>query len=117
MDIIMAYVLLGLNFFMQGFLLLVIYNVVVKGNISWQNSIIASEGGGLDLLGSPEPSKCNMGGSLCFTTPNNTVSCAPPSVQLTGRWEELDTDGDGIWTRKEVEAAQKDLQCKYIVNP
>jgi len=117
-DIIMAYILLGFNFFMQGFLLLVIYNVVVTGNIEWQNSIARSEGGGLDLLNlNPKTGKCNPGGSLCFTTPNKTFSCAPPSVQLTGRWEELDTNGDGIWTREEVEAAREELKCKYIVDP
>jgi len=119
-DIIMAWMLLILNFFMQGFLLWVVYNVVVMGNISWQGSIVKAEGGGLDLL-APAPEKCNMGGSLCFMENNyknkSYVSCAPPSVQLTGRWEELDTNGDGIWTREEVEKAQKDLQCKYIVNP
>ena len=48
---------------------------------------------------------------------NNTFSCAPPSVQLTGRWNELDTNGDGIWTREEVVKAREALQCKYIVDP
>jgi len=116
-DIIMAYLLLGFNFFMQGFLLWVIYNEVVTGNIEWQASIARKEGGGLDLMNlEPDVGKCNPGGSLCFME-NETYSCAPPSVQLTGRWDELDTDGDGIWTREEVEKAKKDLQCKYIVNP
>lgn len=114
-DIIMAYILLAFNFFMQGFLLWVIYNVVVQGNIEWQSSILRMEGGGLDLLDTTQH-KCNPGGSLCFKQ-NSSVSCAPPSVQLTGRWDELDTNGDGIWTREEVEAAKEDLQCKYIVNP
>jgi hypothetical protein len=117
-DIIMAYILLGFNFFMQGFLLWVVYNVVVTGNAEWQNSIARSEGGGLDLLNLNEgKDKCNPGGSLCFMTKNKTYSCAPPSVQLTGRWEELDTNGDGIWTLEEVTKAKEALQCKYIVNP
>lgn len=115
-DIIMAYVLITFNFFMQGFLLLVIYDVVVEGNISWQSSILTSEGGGLDLLDTKPNMTCNTGGSLCFRQ-GNSYSCAPPSVQLTGRWDELDTNGDGIWTREEVEKAKKDLQCKYVVNP
>jgi len=116
-DIIMAYILLAFNFFMQGFLLFIIYDVVVQGNLAWQSSIVKSEGGGLDLLDmAPKGDSCNAGGSLCFNQ-NNSYSCAPPSVQLTGRWEELDTNGDGIWTREEVEAAKKDLKCKYIVNP
>jgi len=115
-DIMMAYILLIFNFFMQGFLLWVIFNVVVQGNIKWQNSILMSEGGGLDLLDTGAGNSCNPGGSLCFTQ-NNSVSCAPPSVQLTGRWEELDVNGDGIWTREEVEGSKVGLQCKYIVNP
>ncbi|CAK0846431.1 unnamed protein product [Prorocentrum cordatum] len=44
------------------------------------------------------------------------VSCAPPSVQLSGRWVELDTDGDGNWTREEAQAAASELYCKYHVN-
>jgi len=115
-DIVMAYVLMVTNFFFQGFLLWVIYNVVVSGNIEWQNSIVRMEGGGLDMLNYQPQGKCNPGGSMCFKG-NDTYSCAPPSVQLTGRWEELDTDGDGIWTREEVEKAKEALQCKYIVNP
>jgi len=70
----------------------------------------------LDLLNMNPNQTCNPGGSLCFME-GDKFSCAPPSVQLTGRWEELDTDGDGIWTREEVEKAKLDLQCKYIVNP
>jgi hypothetical protein len=116
-DIIMAYILLIFNFCMQGFLLMVIYNVVVQGNIKWQGSIVKTDGGGLDLLNlEPSGKQCNTGGSLCFMQ-NNSYSCAPPSVQLTGRWEELDTNGDGIWTREEVEKAKESLQCKYVVNP
>jgi len=115
-DIIMSWILLATNFFMQIFMLAIIYVIVVQGNMEWQGSIVKAEKGGLNLL-EPAPEKCNMGGSLCFNENKTMVSCAPPSVQLTGRWPELDTNGDGIWTREEVEAAQKELQCKYIVNP
>merc|ERR1719443_1304490 len=111
----MAYFLVILNFFMQGLLLYTIYNEVVVANIEWQNGIMRYEGKDWNLF-APPPEGCNDGGSLCFYE-NNTFSCAPPSVQLTGRWEELDTNGDGIWTRAEVEKAQKALQCKYVVNP
>jgi hypothetical protein len=38
-------------------------------------------------------------------------------VQLSGRWSDLDTDGDGNWTREEAEAAKEQLICKYRVNP
>merc|ERR1719316_1707931 len=111
----MAYILVILNFSMQGILLRTIYNEVVVANLDWQNSIMRYEGKDWDVF-APPPEECNTGGSLCFLD-NNTFTCAPPSVQLTGRWEELDTNGDGIWTLEEVKKAKKDLQCKYIVNP
>merc|ERR1719161_410222 len=111
----MAYLLVILNFLMQGLLLYTIYNEVVVANLDWQNGIMRYEGKDWDVF-APRPDGCNTGGSLCFKE-NNTFTCAPPSVQLTGRWEELDTNGDGIWTREEVEKAQKELQCKYVVNP
>merc|ERR1719443_135579 len=41
----------------------------------------------------------------------------PPSVQLTGRWEELDWNNDGIWTLEEVMEKRAELNCKYVVDP
>merc|ERR1719386_496156 len=114
-DIMMAYFLVSLNFFMQGLLLYTIYNEVVVANLDWQNGIMRYEGKDWNVF-APPPEGCNDGGSLCFLQ-NNTFTCAPPSVQLTGRWDELDTNGDGIWTREEVRAAKESLQCKYVVNP
>jgi hypothetical protein len=38
-------------------------------------------------------------------------------VQLTGRWDELDTNKDGIWSREEVLASKDKLKCSYAVNP
>jgi len=92
---------------LQCILLFAIHQQVVAGDTKWRNTIMGVV---------PEPGQCNKGGSLC-TLVNGTFTCAPPSVQLTGRWEELDTNGDGIWTRQEVEAAREELQCKYVVNP
>jgi len=103
----MACCLVFLTLMLQSILLYAINQQVVGGDAKWRNSIMGT---------SPEPGQCNKGGSLC-TMVNDTFTCAPPSVQLTGRWEELDTNGDGIWTRQEVEAAKEALQCKYVVNP
>lgn len=111
-DSLMAYLLVLLNFFMQGWLLYTVFNEVVMGNIEWQNGIMNNP----NQVFAPKPEGCNDGGSLCFME-NNTFTCAPPSVQLTGRWDELDTNGDGIWTLEEVTEAQEALQCKYVVNP
>mmetsp|Transcript_38988 Transcript_38988/g.74762 ORF Transcript_38988/g.74762 Transcript_38988/m.74762 type:complete len:657 (-) Transcript_38988:49-2019(-) len=103
----MALGLVFMTFLLQAIVLYAIYKEVVAGDTKWRNSIV-----GID----PEPGQCNPGGALC-TMEGGDYTCAPPSVQLTGRWDELDTDGDGIWTRSEVEAAADTLQCKYVVNP
>jgi len=115
-DILIGYVLVGLNFLLQGILLYTIFNTVVMANEEWMNGIYSVGGENWNLLAPKDPSKCNDGGSLCFSE-NGKYSCAPPSVQLTGRWDELDTNADGIWTREEVVAAKEELQCKYVVNP
>lgn len=114
-DIIIGYLLIALNFVLQGILLYTVFNTVVAENVDWQDGIMTVGGQDWNLF-SDVPSGCNDGGSLCFND-NGVYTCAPPTVQLTGRWEELDTNKDGIWTREEVEAAHDTLKCKYAVNP
>jgi len=99
---------------MQSVLVYLVFHAVVLENVSWQNGILKLAGG--NLLSTETTSKCNDGGALCFRD-NGVYSCAPPSIQLTGRWEELDTNQDGKWTLEEVTAAKDELQCKYAVNP
>lgn len=116
-DVVMGYVLVALNFFMQGVLLWLIFQSIVLDNISWQNGIVKlNENGGALPVFSEEANECNDGGSLCFRE-KGEYSCAPPSVQLTGRWSELDTNGDGVWTREEVVAKRAELKCKYVIDP
>merc|ERR1719158_2756744 len=43
-DIIMAYILVALNFFMQTVLVWMVYEAIVSSNISWQNGILKLEG-------------------------------------------------------------------------
>jgi len=118
---VLAYTLVFGSLFLQGVLLYAIFDNVVFKDAKWRRSILNPKGetfmgSSLNPYAEETDDQCNPGGSLCMKS-NGTYACAPPSVQLTGRWEELDTDGDGIWTRKEVEAAQEGLQCKYVVNP
>lgn len=113
-DVIMAYLLVAMNFFMQSVLVYLVFQAVVLENVSWQNGILKLGGG--NLLATEKTTTCNDGGALCFAD-NGSYSCAPPSIQLTGRWEELDTNRDGIWTKEEVTARKEELQCKYAVNP
>lgn len=95
-------------------MLFCVYNKVVAMNIRWQSGIVNTNHD-WNISGT-KSSGCNDGKSLC-TSSNGTFSCAPPSIQLLGRWDELDTDKDGIWTRDEVIAEREDLSCKYVVDP
>lgn len=119
-DVIMAYVPCGMTVFMQVVLIYLVFQEVVLSNVKWQNGIMKVNTGGIGLIqqggiGDSE-SKCNDASSLCFDDAGN-FSCAPPSIQLSGRWEDLDTNKDGIWTREEVIASKDYLKCKYSVNP
>jgi hypothetical protein len=117
-DVVMAYALVGLTFFMQSILIWLVFEEVVLSNVSWQNGIMDVSGKQpVALLGGSKGSGCNDGGSLCFSDSGGNFSCAPPSVQLAGRWDILDTNKDGIWTRKEVEERKEELQCTLAVNP
>jgi hypothetical protein len=106
--------------FIQGYFLWAVFNSVITGNVKWEAGIVQTGQGNWNLVGEVGEG-CNTGKSLCTLEdvglPEKHYSCAPPSVRLTGRWEELDTDGDGVWTREEVMAAREKLQCKYVVDP
>jgi len=115
-DVIMSYFLVGLTFFMQSVLIWLVFEEVVLSNVAWQNGIMTIGDGSVDLFAEPPKSSCNQGASLCFND-NGNFSCAPPSVQLLGRWDMLDVNKDGIWTREEVEKAKDTLQCAFSVNP
>jgi hypothetical protein len=114
-DILIGYFLVGLNFALQGILLYTVFNTVVNDNVNWQDGIMRVAGSSWSLFEEKQEG-CNDGGSLCFEE-NGMYTCAPPTVQLTGRWNELDTNKDGVWTREEVIAAKDELKCKYAVNP
>jgi len=116
-DIVMAYVLVAMNFFMQAVLVWLVFEEVVLSNLDWQNGILKLEGGAMGDLFAEPASECNTGGALCFVDPSGVYTCSPPSIQLVGRWDELDTNKDGIWTWDEVKASRESLMCKYVVDP
>jgi hypothetical protein len=113
---ILAWLLILINFFVQGTLLYAVFITVVQGDVIWRNSVISLAGNSVNPF-APPASECNPGGSLCFHDSNDTFACAPPSVQLAGRWQDLDIDADGIWTREEVLSERKALECQYAVDP
>jgi hypothetical protein len=113
-DACMSYLLVFATLAVQGVLLFCVYDKVVVNNAHWVAGIMKT---GEDwAMFQPEADGCNDGQSLC-TINNGTYSCAPPSIQLTGRWDELDVNGDGIWTRAEVFQTRKHIKCKYVVDP
>lgn len=114
-EVIFAWLLIALNLFVQGTILYAIFNTIVAGEVTWRNGIINLSGKSANPF-APPPAECNPGGSLCMES-NNTFSCAPPSVQLAGRWDMLDLDSDGIWTREEVLKVRENLKCIFAVDP
>jgi hypothetical protein len=126
-DVFMAYFLVLMTVTIQGVVLFAIWDRVVLNTVQWEMSIVNTNSIGNRLImalgedadplgGTPPPPECNNGRSICRIE-DGLYTCAPPSVQLTGRWSELDTNGDGVWTRKEAEAQQEEIMCKYVVDP
>jgi len=116
MDTAIAYFLIVLNLFFQGLLLYAVFYRVVMNTSEWRAGITQFAATPGFALFDNSGQECNTGSSMC-TIEGDDVTCAPPSVQLTSRWDELDLDGDGIWTREEVMTAREDLKCKYVVDP
>lgn len=54
--------------------------------------------------------------TLCRMS-NATYTCLPPSVKYAARWDDLDTNGDGIWTREEAEKDEHKLEKKTGAKP
>jgi len=48
---------------------------------------------------------------------NGTFTCMPHSVKFAFEWKNLDTNGDGIWTREEAIADKANLREKRRVSP
>jgi len=114
LDAFMSYLLVFVVLCIQCILLYCVSDKVISKNVSWVNGVM-NTGQDWNIM-MPASSGCNDGRSMCTFT-NGTISCAPPSVALIGRWDELDTDKDGVWTRAEVVKAREDLRCKYAVDP
>jgi hypothetical protein len=113
-DAFTSYLLVIVVLFIQSILLYCVYNKVIGQNLKWQTGIMNT--GNSWNVAAPASPKCNDGKSLCVMQ-NGTFSCAPPTLQLIGRWQDLDLDGDGIWSKEEVMQSREELKCKYAVDP
>eukprot|EP00747_Dinoflagellata_sp_TGD_P193022 gnl/TRDRNA2_/TRDRNA2_58673_c0_seq1.p1 gnl/TRDRNA2_/TRDRNA2_58673_c0~~gnl/TRDRNA2_/TRDRNA2_58673_c0_seq1.p1 ORF type:complete len:572 (+),score=129.08 gnl/TRDRNA2_/TRDRNA2_58673_c0_seq1:97-1812(+) len=116
LDVKLAYFLAFLCLFMQGFILYAIYGSVVASNVSWKNSIMdtGSDSDGMAIMEEKDDG-CKKGGSLC-SWKDGEFTCFPPTPQLSGRWDELDLNGDGIWSLQEAEEVQEKIKCEFKVN-
>jgi len=113
-DAMTSYLLVFVVLFFQSVLLFCVSDKVILKNLDWQAGVV-NTGQDWNIVGSRSPG-CNDGKSLC-SFDNGTYTCAPPSVQLIGRWDELDTDKDGVWTYDEVVKSREAIKCKYAVDP
>lgn len=120
MDVLTAYLLLFLAIAFQAVLLYAVFSRVVVKTEEWRGDITDFGGGGRGTFMIPSFGEmkggCSDGSSLCMQNDDGIVTCAPPSVQLTSRWDELDLDGDGVWTRDEAITAREEIKCKYVVD-
>lgn len=48
---------------------------------------------------------------------NGTFTCMPHSVKFVHEWDNLDTNGDGVWTLEEARRDPKHLKAKLHVSP
>lgn len=106
----------------QWVLLYCVCSKVIAKSVRWQNGII-NTGHNWDMLNNVNdsvsaalnPEACVDTNSLCHFL-NGTLTCAPPIIQLIGRWEELDLDGDDVWTRADAMRERDAIKCKFGVD-
>lgn len=53
--------------------------------------------------------------SVCSVT-NTSYDCLPVGVELVDSWQDLDTNGDGIWTIEEARADVKNIACEKKIS-
>mmetsp|Transcript_15202 Transcript_15202/g.53389 ORF Transcript_15202/g.53389 Transcript_15202/m.53389 type:complete len:790 (+) Transcript_15202:87-2456(+) len=60
---------------------------------------------------SGETGESTMRTSVCFLS-GNSLDCSQPTFAFVHRWQDLDFDGDGVWTHEEAEADDSNLGCR-----
>jgi len=61
---------------------------------------------------------CVPDNTLCIHV-GDKISCAPRSLALLQHWDQLDINGDGVWSRTESanQTHRGDMQCRYGSDP
>lgn len=52
--------------------------------------------------------------ALCTRT-DGEINCSPPTLAFVDHWDELDANGDGLWTAEEARADDANLACRLGV--
>jgi hypothetical protein len=53
---------------------------------------------------------------MCRYHHDKTLECTPPSFAFLDAWDDLDSNGDGIWSFEEARADQANLGCRFGVS-
>lgn len=104
---ILAWLAVIIALVLQSVVIYAVWKEIVLGQVDWQLSVVRH---------APPAGQCVTDPSMCKMLPDGTVTCAPPSVQIAGRWNELDVNGDGNWTREEAAEMKDHFSCEFQVN-
>lgn len=103
---VFAIFLVVLNYLMQfGLLYAVSFRVVARFE-KWSDGTIELDGG-----------SCTSGKAIC-TDYAGQYTCGPRSLQVYGRWDELDLNKDGTWTYAEAsnQAFRDKMNCELGID-
>mmetsp|Transcript_12242 Transcript_12242/g.26988 ORF Transcript_12242/g.26988 Transcript_12242/m.26988 type:complete len:631 (-) Transcript_12242:26-1918(-) len=72
-----------------------------------------SSAGGSGKKGKKESEGGSVSGrtTTCFDD-GKTLDCSQPTFRFAQQWEDLDFDGDGLWTAEEADIDPANLQCR-----
>lgn len=114
--------LLILSFAMQLTLLWVVGNAMIEEKEAWMQDLVTVQDidhpSWIPLFGaSAAENKCEAKNSLCFEDAG-MITCAPKTIQLMGRWENIDVNGDGVFSYKEASEPKfrKKIRCDYGID-
>jgi hypothetical protein len=122
--IIFAATLVAVNFVMQSGLLFVVGRYIMSEHVRWVETLVHLKYHAwyhiIEMPYNEAPPRCHgKRSSLCWEHGGGDgIACAPKSVEALSRWQLLDKDGDGVWSR--TESRDEDLaevfQCDYNVD-
>lgn len=120
-----SFTLLVLSICMQLTLLWVVGNAMVEEKESWMSDLVTVKVKDVSpfkmdkvLVGTHYASGCRAKYSLCFED-EGMITCAPKTIQLMGRWSNIDLNGDGVFSFAEANdpTYREKTRCRLGVDP